>query len=104
MGTKKICPAYEENEQPVKIEKLKDNPKFINEEIGCYKWWAKEDEFEKLMKKLNLTLEKNESLFETFDYENERYYCVYVGKADWGKRKKNNLRVRIMKKHIFGRV
>lgn len=100
----KICPKYEENEQPIKIDELKDNPQLIDNEIGCYKWWAKEHEFKELINKLDSSLKGNKTLFESIDYGNERYYCVYVGKADWGKSKKNNLRVRIMKKHIFGRI
>ena len=105
MSKEKICPAYGEKEQPILVTELENTPQYIEEKAGCYKWWAKRSEFDKILKCFKspkLEFEKIESELEFFDNDKERFYCVYVGKAAVGKT--TNLRVRVVKKHIKGKV
>ncbi|WP_407456564.1 GIY-YIG nuclease family protein [Fibrobacter sp.] len=105
MSGKIILKKYSEKEQPILVPKLEENSKYIDTEAGCYKWWAKWNELDKIINHFKcpeLEFEKIEPELEFFDSGKERYYCIYVGKAAVGKT--TNLRVRVVKKHIKGKV
>ena len=75
---------------------IKDNPnEFLNvlgkneaENPGCYKWWAKKDDVEELLRKKLSVDEKLKKLFREsgsssiFEKNEENLYCIYVGKAN----------------------
>ena len=55
---------------------------------GCYKWWAKKEDIEKILSLILYNDEKHKNIFSETDFKQifktnkENFYCIYVGKAN----------------------
>lgn len=60
----------------------------LGEKPGCYKWWAKKEDVEKLLSQILYNDEKHKAIFsetdfsQIFETNKENLYCIYVGKAN----------------------
>lgn len=72
-----------EENQPIQASllRIKENLKRISDKPGYYKWWAKKEDVEMLLEKLDvdMTFEDIESDIEKKDMD---LYCIYIGIAE----------------------
>ena len=84
--------------QPVLAASMRESKcAIIPDEKGIYKWWAAEEELEKIKKVLGIQCQTINSKMEHIKVDGKEIYCIYVGKADGSLQKR-------IRTHLRGNV